>query len=129
MGLMPITISCSICQTAFTVIPSRAKTAKYCSYACHQTGEGRKGGLVRGEQLKKLSLGQAYTKTRGRHTHRVVMEAILGRKLRRSEVVHHKDGNILNNHPDNLELLSSQGEHMNRHRATLLAARKGKHGY
>lgn len=36
--------------------------------------------------------------------HRYVMEQMLGRKLLRTENIHHKDGNKQNNHPDNLEL-------------------------
>lgn len=48
--------------------------------------------------------------------HRLVMEWKLGRRLERSEVVHHIDGDPLNNHPDNLELLSPV-EH-NKHTAS-----------
>ena len=44
--------------------------------------------------------------------HRLVMEEKLGRLLLPSEVVHHKDGNKTNNHPDNLELFSSNGKHI-----------------
>ena len=39
--------------------------------------------------------------------HRAVMEALLGRRLHRSEHVHHRDGNTRNNHPRNLQLLSA----------------------
>lgn len=45
-----------------------------------------------------------YVKYMGRHEHRVVMEIKLGRKLLSHEIVHHKDHNKKNNHPDNLEL-------------------------
>ena len=38
--------------------------------------------------------------------HRLIMETHLGRKLLRKEVVHHKDGNKLNNDIQNLELMS-----------------------
>jgi hypothetical protein len=48
--------------------------------------------------------------------HRYVMEQKLGRLLEPQEVVHHIDGNCENNHPDNLELFASNGEHL---RATL----------
>lgn len=44
--------------------------------------------------------------------HRIVMEQILGRPLRRGEVVHHKDGNPANNDPQNLHLYQSNGEHL-----------------
>lgn len=40
---------------------------------------------------------------------------MIGRPLRPGEIVHHKDGNILNNDPVNLEVLSSQSEHCRVH--------------
>lgn len=40
--------------------------------------------------------------------HRYVMAQILGRPLEVWEVVHHKDGNKLNNAPNNLELVTRQ---------------------
>lgn len=49
--------------------------------------------------------------------HRHIMEQILGRKLMRTEVTHHLDGNRLNNHPSNLEVMS-HAEHALRHGAT-----------
>ena len=39
------------------------------------------------------------------------MEKKIGRKLRKGEVVHHKDRNPKNNSLDNLELCSSHGKH------------------
>ena len=43
---------------------------------------------------------------------RLVMEAKLGRYLTREEVVHHKDDNPLNNHPDNLKLYPNNAAHL-----------------
>lgn len=47
--------------------------------------------------------------------HRKVMEEKLGRELTPDEIVHHKDENKLNNHPDNLELMT-RAEHLAHHR-------------
>lgn len=47
--------------------------------------------------------------------HRAMMELKLGRKLDTDELVHHKDGNKMNNHPDNLEL-TDRSEHAKTHR-------------
>jgi hypothetical protein len=44
--------------------------------------------------------------------HRLVMEEKLGRYLEPGEVVHHKDGDKLNNHPDNLELFRRNADHL-----------------
>jgi hypothetical protein len=44
--------------------------------------------------------------------HRLVLERKLGRYLLPSEVVDHIDGLTLHNHPDNLRLFPSNGEHL-----------------
>ena len=46
--------------------------------------------------------------------HRKVMEENLGRKLESSEIVHHIDGNTLNNSLDNLEL-TTRSKHAKEH--------------
>ena len=38
--------------------------------------------------------------------HRVLVEEHLGRELRNDEIVHHKDGNKLNNCLENLEVMN-----------------------
>jgi len=47
--------------------------------------------------------------------HRVNMEKAIGRKLKASEVVHHRDENRGNNAPENLELYADNSEHMRKH--------------
>lgn len=47
-----------------------------------------------------------------RFEHRVVMENKLGRPLRPKEIVHHKDKNRSNNHPDNLEVCVNLRDHL-----------------
>jgi len=54
--------------------------------------------------------------------HRKNMEDYLGRKLNKTEIVHHIDGNKLNNSIDNLVLVT-RSEHINIHRDELLEAR------
>lgn len=42
---------------------------------------------------------------KNRLVHRVVMESILGRRLKKTEVVHHKNHDRLDNRPENLEVM------------------------
>lgn len=58
--------------------------------------------------------------------HRVIMEKKIGRRLGKEEVVHHMDGDIRNNHPDNLELHSSNGHHLSEHSKEWKRDNKGK---
>jgi len=59
--------------------------------------------------------GKTYTKTYGRHTHRIAAEKKIGRPLKPGEVVHHIDGDRRNNRPSNLKIFSSQAEHVRWH--------------
>ncbi len=53
-----------------------------------------------------------YLKIGRRAIHRIVAEQEIGRKLKAGEVVHHINGNILDNRPENLEVMLSQSHHI-----------------
>lgn len=57
-----------------------------------------------------------YKKIGTRHAHRVIAERKLGRRLRKGEIVHHIDGDSLNNDPSNIAVLKNQAEHARLHR-------------
>jgi hypothetical protein len=71
---------------------------------------------------EKLMKGYTYRRTPGhpngtKHgcyvaVHRLVMEEKLARYLLKTEVVDHIDGNIQNNHPDNLRVFESNAAHL-----------------
>lgn len=114
--------ACAVCGTVFIPHPRRQE-ARYCSRSCiWQSTKGaefnakvaRETAEKRGSAMRGRGEGRSYRKLNGRHEHRVVAEQKIGRRLKRGEVVHHIDGNHLNNHPDNLEVMS-QREHMRLH--------------
>jgi hypothetical protein len=88
---------------------------------------GRHGNHSRGERHHRWNHGQiisshGYIKVRiekGHHLadsngyayeHRVVVEAVLGRRLRPNEVIHHVNHDTTDNRPENLQVLL-KGEH------------------
>ena len=98
-----------------------------------QRSRGRRGGRVRGEQLRKRTLEEiqadkdrikvprvlssnSYVKENGEHLHRIVAAKTLGRPLLPGEVVHHEDRNKHNNAPENLIVFSGQDQHARHHK-------------
>jgi len=124
----PVTKECLVCGTSFGVQPYRAASALYCCAHCRQTGIARSTAVKRADSLRNRGGNKTYKKWFGKHLHRVVAEQILGRQLNRHEVVHHRDGNKLNNDPSNLEI-TTQPDHINAHRAHMMQRRKIAAGY
>ena len=92
---------------------ARAKIARAKQGA--QNPEWKGGVRKKGCYLLELCHGHPAADRWGYvYQHRLVMERILGRYLTPHEVVHHLDGNPLNNDPANLWLLS-HGEHKRLH--------------
>jgi len=113
---------CTICGTNYQV-RDRQRDSIYCSYTCHQVGEGRKGGMVRAEQLAEINDSKEirgygkkfkYVKYHGNMMHRAVVEQFIGRKLSRHEFIHHKDGDEKNNDISNLQITNAS-EHPKLH--------------
>ena len=124
-----IQTTCAWCNNPVKVYPSNLGPRNYRSRDCRNKAmaeRNRKNNptLMTTEikaKLREARLGTGggvtYTKTYGRHTHRIVAEEMLGRPLKRGEVVHHIDGNKRNNAPENLMVFSSQSEHVKWHAA------------
>ena len=113
---------CVWCGKEFFV-PKHLNYRKFCSVDCKiardsQTGSKHKDwkggrtidekGYVRLRNRSQLSLYE--------YEHRKVLEEVLGRKLGKKEVVHHVDGNRLNNDIDNLRIMD-RAEHTRFHLA------------
>lgn len=115
------TCVCVICSRSFAKVKNT--TGLYCSRKCawearggveHNARVARESAEQRGDAQRGRGEGRTYRKRNGRHEHRVVVEQKIGRVLRPGEVVHHIDGDKLNNDPDNLAVMT-QAEHMRKH--------------
>jgi hypothetical protein len=124
----PAVIVCRQCGKAFEVQPHRAAKARYCSWQCKQTGTARGSAIKRGFAQRDRGLCLTYRKLLGKHEHRVVAEAMIGRPLARGESVHHRNGDKRDNRPDNLEVIR-QGDHLRLHFRQMMDRRKETAGY
>jgi len=115
---------CPQCEEPFT---RKQGGAIYCSTSCsrtwwnqnnpdHQSRAGKAAGKVRGQQLKEQAFRNWYVREGGTFVHRTIAEAVLGRSLAASEVVHHEDEDKQNNHPYNLIVFPDQAGHARHHK-------------
>lgn len=122
---MSMKIKCDECgaEKYISLSQYNRSTNHFCSRACHMRYMNRILNPTRmtmevREKLRNARLNsgenKTYTKTFGRHTHRVVAEQMLGRPLLKGEIVHHIDGNKRNNDPSNL-MVMTQSEHCKLH--------------
>lgn len=68
------------------------------------------------ESKSSVKKGGYYGVTNKKHRHQHVMEGIIGRKLKRGEIIHHVSLDKLDNSPENLYLCKGQSEHSLIHR-------------
>ena len=132
---------CDLCATPIYRRPSTLKlnAGKYCSRSCRNkvypapSGPNPRKGMKM-EKNPAWKGGVTYKRPKGNYTgvkyvrapewakpmarkdgyimeHRLVMAQMCGFLLTRTEVVNHKDHNPANNHPSNLELYPTNGDH------------------
>lgn len=104
--------TCPHCLNQFT---SAYSFAKFCSRACHSDSR-RTGTILKGYRRVRDDNGKQV------YEHRLAIERHLNRKLTPFEIVHHKDGDKHHNALSNLEVLSSQSDHVQKHRPTFSSA-------
>lgn len=132
---MAVMMPCVICGITMMVRPSVVARKRYCSVACAR--EGWKGHrrspgteFQPGQEGRKQPIGSLRLRYRRREKkQRAWVKAAEGRwKLRavivweethgpvpRAHLIHHKDGNPLNDDPENLQLVT-RAEHLSVHR-------------
>ena len=121
-----IIFNCEYCGKEKSVYLSYYKKSKnhFCSRECNLKNMNALLNPTRMTEATKSKIAlshmgtggqKTYTKNKGVHTHRIVAEKMLGRKLSKGEIVHHMDGNKRNNDPINLKVFISQAEHAKWH--------------
>jgi hypothetical protein len=106
---IPKTKFCANCGVEFK--DRKGGKKKYCSQKCYWNMVSKLHKTVfatTGKYKQLLISGKKIDE------HRYIMQNHIGRKLKREEIVHHKNGNRSDNRLQNLELLS-QAEHIKKH--------------
>ena len=107
-----IEFNCKYCKQKTVKKERKDREQLFCSHKCYSLAKPKDFIIKNGYKLVAKS-GHPRTDARGYvREHLLIMEEKIGRPVKRSESVHHIDGDKLNNHPDNLHLFRNHKEHL-----------------
>lgn len=102
--------TCSSCGEKFHGARHGNTGYKFCSQSCSKSfmkGSNslayKDGSTINSAGYKCIKVGDKYL-----YEHRLIIEEHIGRKLTVNEVVHHKDGDKLNNSIENLQIMDKK---------------------
>ena len=119
-GSKKVTIKCDNCGNDFEIFPcylKRERKHRFCCKSCEAEFKNFQNSVEqwKGGHISK-STGYRYIRVNGVQIeeHRLIMMKHLGRELNSDEIVHHLNGNKIDNRIENLCLMSNE-EHAKMH--------------
>ena len=98
-------LNCAFCKEIFTVPQCRKSSARCCSKQCYYSLIHKEGREYRHRRKDRFLIVE----------HRLMVEDVIKRKLRKNEVIHHIDSDRQNNDINNLFIFKTSSDHTRWH--------------